>query len=338
MRILVHSRIYPSIGGIETVTQLLANEWIEAGEEVVVATDVSYTPETSQAFPYPVYYRPGPLKWITLLRWCDIYLQFNVSLKAIWPLLLVRRPLVISHHGYYWLTRNGERDWRERLKIRISSGSANIFVSSAIAREINVKGIIIPNPYNDILFRPEGITSRDTELAFVGRLVSDKGADCLLRALAFLKKKGIAPKLSIIGDGPERPELEKLCSELGLYDQVHFWGAMSQTEVGAMLRRHLILVVPSLWAEPFGMVALEGLASGCIIIGSDQGGLPEAIGPCGLTFPNGNVEALAEKLETVLVDRAVASSLLEGAESHLTKHRPAFVAGRYLEAMRKVLS
>ena len=71
-----------------------------------------------------------------------------------WPLLLIRRPLVISHHGYYWLTR-GKRDWRERLKINISSRSANIFVSSAIAKEVNVRGAIIPNPYDEILFRPE---------------------------------------------------------------------------------------------------------------------------------------------------------------------------------------
>jgi glycosyltransferase involved in cell wall biosynthesis len=338
MRILVHSRIYPSIGGIETVTQLLAQEWNKAGEEVIVATDVSNASEVPQTFPYPVCYRPGPLKWVTLLRWCDVYLQFNVSLKAMWPLLLMRRPLVISHHGYYWLTRDGKRDWRERLKINISSRSANIFVSSAIAREVKVQGEIIPNPYDEILFRPAEVTSRDTELAFVGRLVSDKGADCLLRALGTLKRKGKTPRLSIIGDGPERRRLEKMCSELNLYGQVRFLGARSQPEVSALLRRHRIVVVPSLWAEPFGMVAIEGLASGCLIIGSEQGGLPEAIGPCGLTFPNGDVNALAEKIEMALADRNIASKLLDGVEPHLAKHRPAFVAGRYLEVMRRALS
>jgi glycosyltransferase involved in cell wall biosynthesis len=127
-------------------------------------------------------------------------------------------------------------------------------------------------------------------------------------------------------------------SELGLNDQVRFLGARSQSEVGALLRRHRIVVVPSLWAEPFGMVALEGLASGCVIIGSDQGGLPEAIGACGLTFPNGDVNALSEKLEMALADREIESRLLGGVEPHLAKHRPAFVAGRYLEVMRSALS
>src|SRR5262245_3184150 len=216
MRILVHSRVYPSIGGVETITQLLAHEWSKAGEEVIVATDIAQPPERHQIFPFRVHYQPGPLKWISLLRWCDVFLQFNVSLKATWPLFLIKRPLVISHQGYYWLTRDGGRDWREKLKISISAGSTNIFASSAVAKEVNTKGEVIPNPYDDSMFSSRGIASRDVELAFVGRLVSDKGADCLLRAMGALKNKGLTPRLSIIGDGPERKKLEELCSELDL--------------------------------------------------------------------------------------------------------------------------
>ncbi len=338
MRTLLHTRFYPSIGGIETVAYLLTREWQRAGEEVIVASDVSCTAEQIRSFPFPVFYQPSPLKWLTLLRWCDVYLQFNVSLKATWPLLLIRRPLVVCHHGYYWLTRNGERDWKERLKIHIASGSSNIFASSAIAKEVGVRGMVIHDPYDDDLFRSDETAPRDTELAFVGRLVSDKGADQLLRAIARLKNRGLAPKLSIIGDGPERPQLEKLCSELDLSDQVRFLGAKSQSELSVLLRRHRILVVPSLWAEPFGVVALEGLASGCEVIVSDKGGLPEAAGSCGLTFPNGDVEALAEKLEMALADRNTASKPCGDVESHLAKHRPGFIAKRYLEVMRQALS
>jgi glycosyltransferase involved in cell wall biosynthesis len=200
------------------------------------------------------------------------------------------------------------------------------------------EGVIIPNPFNDVLFYSENGAPRDTELAFVGRLVSDKGVGCLLQALAALKTKMIMPRLSIIGDGPERTRLEEMRLELGLRDQVRFWGAKPQSEISAILRRHLILVVPTMIAEGFGVVALEGLASGCAIIGSDQGGLPEAIGPCGMTFPNGDVNALAEKIEMALLDRDITSRLLDGVELHLAKHRPAYVAGRYLEVMRGALS
>jgi glycosyltransferase involved in cell wall biosynthesis len=338
MRILVNSVVYPNIGGVATVTQLLANEWVNAGEEVIVAANVQHTPQGSQTLPYQVYYRPSLLKWIALMRWCDVYLQFNVSLRTIWPLLLIRRPLIVGHHGYYWLSRNGAMGWRDRLKLRVASSSFNIFICKTIAKEFDEKGAVIYNPFDEDIFFSDGATLRDTELAFVGRLVSDKGADCLIQALSTLKKKMIAPRLSIIGAGPERPSLESLCSELDLRDQVRFLGMKSQSEVSELLRRHVILVIPSLVAEGYPVTALEGIASGCVIVGSDQGGLPEAIGPCGLTFPNGDAAALAERLETLLTDRGAVSSLLEGAESHLAKHRPAFVANRYLEVIRQVLS
>src|SRR5262245_66421576 len=121
MRILVHARIYPSIGGIETITQLLAREWNKAGEEVIVATDVRHAPGGDHTFPYQIYYQPSPLKWINLLRWCDVYLQFNVSLKATWPLSLIRRPLIISHQAYYWLPRSGHCAWRHMPNTHIVS-------------------------------------------------------------------------------------------------------------------------------------------------------------------------------------------------------------------------
>ena len=53
------------------------------------------------------------------------------------------------------------------------------------------------------------------------------------------------------------------------------------------------MVIPSRCAEPFGLVALGGIASGCAIVASDQGGLPDAEGPCGLYFPNRTAKALA---------------------------------------------
>lgn len=335
MRILVHSRFHPNIGGIETISALLAQEWCKRGEEVIVATDVAHDPEQARSFPFQVIYQPSPGKWLTLLWWCDIYLQFNISLKATWPLLLIKRPLVVSHQSYYWISRDRTRDWRERLKVRIASSVTNIFASSAISKEVGSQGAVIHDPYDDALFHPNAASMRDTELAFVGRLVSDKGADCLLQALALLKVRRLAPRLSIIGEGPERLQLEDLCSKLDLCDQVCFWGAKPQAEVSALLQRHRILVVPSLWAEPFGVVALEGLASGCVVIVSESGGLPEAAGPCGLTFPNGDAKALAEKLELVLTDQKYAESLLEQVVSHLAKHRPAVVAERYLRVMRQ---
>lgn len=341
MRLLFHSRFYPNIGGIETVAWLLAHEWTRLGVEIVVVTDVTCPPGPKREFPFPVVYRPSSRSWLELIRWCDVYLQFNVSLKVLWPRLLVRRPLIFSHHGWYWVTRDCRRDWRERLKLRVASKATNIFASEAIAKVLCLPGEVITDPYDDTLFlnaKGEGQGARrDRELAFVGRLVSDKGADLLLKALALIRndRQDACPKLTIIGDGPERSALEKLTGDLRLENQVIFAGAQPQDKVAGLLNEHEILVVPSLWQEPFGVVALEGAACGCVVLGSDGGGLPEAIGPAGMTFKRGDVTDLALKLSHLLQNREEWSGYREAAPTHLAKHRPRLVAEKYLEVIEK---
>ncbi len=93
------------------------------------------------------------------------------------------------------------------------------------------------------------------------------------------------------------------------------------------MNRHRCLVVPSRWAEPFGIVALEGVASGCIVIGSNAGGLPEAIGPGGVTFPNGDTNSLAERMKEAMT--SIQLNRLD-VESHLDIHRGLGIAQKYL--------
>jgi glycosyltransferase involved in cell wall biosynthesis len=335
LKILIHARFYPSIGGIETIASLLAHEWVKLGEEIIVVSDVICPPDKKREFPFPIIYRPSPIKWIKLIRWCDVYLQFNVSLKVIWPRLLVRRPMIFSHQSWYWISRDGGRDWHEQFKLRLAARATNIFASRAIADELKIPGEVIPNPYNNTLFHQNGVANRNCELGFVGRLVSDKGVDGLLNALAQLKGQGLRPKLTIIGDGSERSVLEHLVKTLKLDGQVSFAGAQPQNRVADLLQRYDILVVPSLWPEPFGVVALEGAACGCVVLGSDGGGLPEAIGPAGLTFQRGNVADLTAKLSCLLRHPEEWNRYRAAAKAHLERHQPQSVAMRYLEVMRK---
>jgi glycosyltransferase involved in cell wall biosynthesis len=100
------------------------------------------------------------------------------------------------------------------------------------------------------------------------------------------------------------------------------------------LNRHRILVAPSRYQEPFGLVALEGVACGCVAVGSSGADLPEAIGhPCGLTFPNGDVEAMTGCLERALLDPDLRAELRAQAADHLRRHRPEVVAKEYLDVM-----
>jgi glycogen(starch) synthase len=268
------------------------------------------------------------------MREHDVFIHFNISLRALWPLLFIRRPFIATHHGFYVTDKFGHRDWRERLKLCLARhAAANIAASRAIAQAIGVNCHIIPNPYDDALFHTRNEVPRGKELIFVGRLVSDKGADLLIEAISILKQRDLTPELTIVGDGPERSRLDRLTTDLGLKNQINFTGARSQAEVAEILRQHEILVVPSLWNEPFGVVALEGIASGCLVVGSEGGGLPEAIGPCGLTFPNGDGQALAEQLAVLLTNRALFDQYRAQVETHLAHHRPQAVARRYRDVI-----
>ena len=340
MKILVHSRFHPNIGGIETVASLLAHEWCRMGETVTVVSDVRCMTGQRQKFPFPVYYRPGLLQWLRLIRGTDVLVHMNLSLKALWPALIVRRPLVAVNHAYYYSDRSGYRDWRERLKLRSMTLATNIAVSQAVAQRLPEPCVVIPNPVDVSLFQAHDAAPRNKELVFLGRLVSDKGCDLLIQALGQLAEHGLRPSLTVIGNGPERYPCEQLARRLNLQEQVVFTGAPPSDQVAQLLRQHHIMIVPSIWEESFGVVALEGLASGCVVLGSDGGGLAEAIGPCGMTFRRGDAADLTSKLAHLLRHPEEWERYRAGAQTHLELHQPSWVATRYLEvfelSLRKV--
>ena len=164
----------------------------------------------------------------------------------------------------------------------------------------------------------------------MGRLVSSKGCDLVLRALGILKSEGLRPSFTVIGDGPEMSTLKQLAIDLDVVEQVNFMGTLREGR-GREVARHRIMVVPSIWEEPFGVVALEGIAAGCVVVASRSGGLPEAVGPCGVLFPNGDIQALAETLREVLTNASRRQDLLLKRHEHLNNFRPENVARQYLE-------
>ena len=114
MRILLYSpAFYPSIVGLEAMVDLLARGFTEAGHSVRVACT---TPNPApDAHPYGVVRNPGPLQLLRLVRWSQIVLQANISLRGLWPLLLVPRPWVVAHHTWY-RRADGSIAWQDRLK------------------------------------------------------------------------------------------------------------------------------------------------------------------------------------------------------------------------------
>jgi len=337
MKLLLHSRFWPSVGGIETVAELLAREWVKQSVVVTIVTDVA-RPIERNSFPFPVHYQPRLSVFLDLLRKHDVFVHFNVSLRAIWPLLIVRRPFIATHHGFYVINESGKRDWREKLKLFVAKhGTENIAVSESVARTIGIPCKIIVNPFSPETFHKSEERVKTRDLVFLGRLVSSKGVNILIQALALLENSGLKPHLTIIGDGPQRGALEKLARDVGVENQVSFTGTIPTEKVATLLFEHKILVVPSIWNEGFGVVALEGIASGCVVIGSDSGGLPEAIGKCGLVVRTGDAEALARAIKRALTESDLTTELRSNAADHLARHLPACVAERYLTVISQAL-
>jgi glycogen(starch) synthase len=335
MKILLSSYVFaPSIGGIETVSALITPEFIKAGHEVILITKTRKKDDVER--PYKVIRCPSPARMMKLVRWCDVYFQNNISLYYAWPLLFVRRPWVIAHHT--WLRPFGEPlTLRARLKCKLLHLGSNATISRAVAERIPVSSTIVGNPYSDDIYMNEGKT-RDRELVYLGRLVSDKGVDTLIHALLQLRKRGITPKLTIIGSGQEEGSLRLLARLLRVDGQITFTGTKQPHEIACYLNSHQVLVVPSAMPEPFGIVVLEGIASGCVIVASRSGGLPDAVGPCGVTYEMGDLGALTDALYQVLTEPQMREDLLRQADTHLENFRPAVVAGKYLQVFERALA
>ena len=326
------------IGGLETVVQVLASEWSRLGNDVTVITN-ALNPHPD-AFSYKVMRRAGFWEIVRAVRDADVFVHANVSLWGFLPWLCcgLRRPAwVATHHGWYEDFGRPVTPLNRLKKWLCRFAAANISVSSAVDQFLKLRGYVIPNPYDSALFRRLENVAKTRQIVFLGRLVSDKGADMLIRALARLKDQGLNLDVTIIGTGPEREPLERLAVECQVRDQITFTGALSGESLVRALNEHHLMVVPSRWNEPFGVVALEGIACGCWVIGSSGGGLPEAIGPCGMTFANGDDRALAD---TLILGAASCGTSAESDNlriNHLLMHSALNVAKLYLNVFKKCM-
>jgi glycosyltransferase involved in cell wall biosynthesis len=133
--------------------------------------------------------------------------------------------------------------------------------------------------------------SDEVSVLFAGRLVSTKGADHAIDAIACLPRLF---SLSIAGDGWLEPSLRERVARKGLTDRVHFLGALSSRDMAGAYEKAQVLVVPSLWPEPAGIVVAEARAHGLPVVAYDSGGLAEWSELGGVELvERGNVDKLA---------------------------------------------
>ncbi|MDI9641324.1 glycosyltransferase family 4 protein [Kamptonema cortianum] len=152
---------------------------------------------------------------------------------------------------------------------------------------------------------------------YVGRFVREKGIHLLLNAASAILAQEPKTKFVIVGGG-HREQLEKFVRWYGLKDRVLFTGFMANRALHQLFRCADVTVFPSLY-EPFGIVALEGMAAGASVVSSDAGGLKEVVqhDVTGTTHYAGNSESLAWAILRVLQDPKRAERLRQAAAQRL---------------------
>jgi glycogen(starch) synthase len=173
----------------------------------------------------------------------------------------------------------------------------------------------------------------------VGRLVPQKGVEYFIRAIPQIAQRHPEAKYIIVGEGWSRDILEAEAKATGHADKIRFTGFASDREVINLMTSADALIVPSIY-EPFGIVALEGMATGVPVVASKVGGLAEIIDheKTGLFVYPRNIDSIAWGIDKILSDPDHARWLTKNAKEKLHKaYSWEAVAMKTVEVYRKVV-
>ena len=197
--------------------------------------------------------------------------------------------------------------WQKRVDryIVLSKSAASTLAGSRVPKEkMRVKPNFTVDP---------GLGTGDGGYAlFVGRLSQEKGLETLLTADL---SGTLALPVYIAGDGPMLKKIEHACTRPGT--QLRCLGHRSREQVLELMKGAAVLLAPSLWNEPFGMVVIEAMATGLPVIASRMGALPEIIeaGISGLLHEPGDAAGMSEALQWIADHPVQVASMREGARN-----------------------
>jgi glycogen(starch) synthase len=198
---------------------------------------------------------------------------------------------------------------------------------------------VIPNgvdpkelkPSGDLMaLRREFARPEEKLVLLVGRLVYEKGFQLALDALPELIERVGKVRFLVAGSGTHEEELKTQAARLGLLRYGTFLGWIGDDVLHSLYRIADLCVVPSIY-EPFGLVALEAMASGCPCIVADTGGLREVVPVgerVGLRFNGGDAGHLGVMIERLLVDEQLRDRLVAEASEHVLLFDWDDIAGR----------
>jgi glycogen synthase len=211
------------------------------------------------------------------------------------------------------------------------------------ARVTVIPNGIDPRDLEPVIDELPGLRARfaspDQQLVLlVGRLVYEKGFHVALDALARVIRTVGNLRFVVAGTGTAEAELKRQARRLGLSRYGTFLGWVGDDMLHSLYRVAEIVIVPSIY-EPFGLVALEAMASGCLCVVADTGGLREVVpddGTVGMRFRSRDSEALVAVLEQVLSDDQIRAQVVAEAREHVLQFDWVEVARRTAEVYREL--
>jgi glycogen(starch) synthase len=177
-----------------------------------------------------------------------------------------------------------------------------------------------PDPLELVRLRGEFAAPEERLVLLIGRLVYEKGFQLALEAMPKVIEAAPGTRFLVAGSGTHEEELKRQAEELGLMEHGTFLGWIGDDVLHTLYAIADLTVVPSIY-EPFGLVALEAMASGCPCIVADTGGLREVVPheAAGLRFAARDPEALAEVAIRVLSDPELEARLIAEAKEHVLR-------------------
>jgi glycosyltransferase involved in cell wall biosynthesis len=181
-----------------------------------------------------------------------------------------------------------------------------VVLSDYVKRRLMDNGVpqdavsILPSPAPRDTFQDE-LESREPIVLFVGRITPHKGLSYLLRAMATVRQPA---RLIVAGDGYDMAKMRRLTAALGIADRTEYVGIVGREEVDTLYRRASVLVVPSVWPEPWGLIGPEAMASGLPVVAFRSGGIPEWLvdGGTGFLVEPRDVNGLASRIDQLIGD------------------------------------
>jgi phosphatidyl-myo-inositol dimannoside synthase len=251
-----------------------------------------------------------------------------------------RRILGLTHgHETWWSRLPASRQLLRRIgdscdHLTTISGYTERRIASALGPSARRRLLRLAPPVDTERFRPPQAAAlgNAARCIAVARLIPQKGLSTLLRAWRIAVDRAarsqVARELIIVGDGPQRPRLERIVHELELSDHVRLMGALPREAVIGQLQRADVFALPvrtqlaGLNPEGLGLAALEAAACGLPVIVGHSGGAPETVreGETGFVVPSDDHQLLAERLSLLLENPSLALEMGSRGRHHVCAH------------------